>query len=339
MLASIETKTHKNYGAGLLRFHQYCDERKIPETHRMPAPEFLLASFISSWAGKVTTSTAQNWLAGIHFWHTLHGAQWNGHSTLKSATSGLAKLVPASSKRPRRPPVTLEHMHALLRNLDLMNTFDVSVFAVATVAFWSCCRLGELVIDSVNSFNPSWHVTRSAPLHCCTTSTSIPFIILSIPWSKTTHGDGDNITISHIDDPSSPVATINHHLAANMSVPENAPFFAFETASGGWSPMCRSWLVNRCNEIWTITGLPTLSGHCFRIGGADLHQTNSATELLLRGTPPDIVAMQGRWKSRAFLDYWRKIDSILPMFISSSLSDSHLALIQSSMDTFSCRYK
>lgn len=62
-------------------------------------------------------------------------------------------------------------------------------------------------------------------------------------------------------------------------------------------------------------------------------------ELLLRGVPPDVVAVQGRWKSRAFLEYWRKIDSILPLFVTSSFTDSRVAMIQSSMDSFTRRYK
>lgn len=94
MLISIEVKTRENYGAGLLRFHQFCDTRNIPENRRMPAPDFLLASFIASWAGKVATTTAQNWLAGVHFWHNLHGAPWHGSGLLRSATAGLSKMVP-----------------------------------------------------------------------------------------------------------------------------------------------------------------------------------------------------------------------------------------------------
>jgi hypothetical protein len=74
MLVSIETKTRENYGTGLLCFHQYCNSRHIPEARHMPTSDFLLASFIASWAGKVTATTAQNWLAGLHFWHNPHGA-------------------------------------------------------------------------------------------------------------------------------------------------------------------------------------------------------------------------------------------------------------------------
>ncbi|KAG2136340.1 uncharacterized protein EDB93DRAFT_1242404 [Suillus bovinus] len=311
MLISIEVKTHENYGAGLLRFHQYCDSRRILEQLCMPAPDHLLASFIASWARKVASLTIHNWLAGIHFWHNLHGAPWHGRVLLRTATSGLAKVVLPSSKRPCRPPVTLEHMHTLVRLLDLSNAFDVAVLAVTSTAFWSCCRLGELLIDSANSFDSTRHAPRN--------------------WTKTTHGEGTNLIASGVEDPSNLVSAIMHHLSANASVPDSAPFFAFETDQGSWAPMIWTWFVNRCNEIWKIAGLPGLSGHCFRIGGA--------TELLLRETPPDVVAMQGRWKSRAFLEYWRKTDLILPVFITSSFSDSRIAMINSSMNAFSRRYQ
>lgn len=66
--------------------------------------------------------------------------------------------------------------------------------------------------------------------------------------------------------------------------------------------------------------------HAFRIGGA--------TELLLQGVPPDVVATQGRWKSQAFLDYWRQINSILPLFISSSADSTRLLSLNSIMDNF-----
>ncbi|KAG1818951.1 hypothetical protein EV424DRAFT_1323539, partial [Suillus variegatus] len=59
-------------------------------------------------------------------------------------------------------------------------------------------------------------------------------------------------------------------------------------------------------------GHSTMPGHAFRIGGA--------TELLFEGVHPDIVATQGRCKSRAFLDYWRQIESILPLFIATASS-------------------
>jgi hypothetical protein len=158
----------------------------------------------------------------------------------------------------------------------------------------------------------------------------VQYAVFHIPWSKTAHADGEDIVATKIDDITNPFNALVHHLSANVSVPSNAPLFAFETAQG-WSPMTKSWFLTRCNDIWKSADLPVLSGHCFRIGGA--------TELLLRGVPPDMVATQGRWKSKAFLEYWRRIESILPIFISGSFNDSRVSLLRSSMDSYSRRYQ
>lgn len=134
--------------------------------------------------------------------------------------------------------------------------------------------------------------------------------------------------ITDMDDPTSSIPAVKHHLSANANIPGDAPFFAFETNSNssGWAPMTRDWFLARCSEIWIEAGLESRTGHCFRIGGA--------TELLLRGVPPDIVQVLEGWKSQAFLEYWRKIDSILPLFISDSFSSSHLQLVKDSIECF-----
>ncbi|KAG1812021.1 DNA breaking-rejoining enzyme [Suillus variegatus] len=271
----------------------------LVSSHRMPASDNLLALFVAFWAGKTAATMVENWLSGLHFWHNMHSAPWYGHTLLHMSTAGVKKLVPESSKCPQRPPVTLEHMHALYPHLDLSNTFDASVFAVASIAFWSCCRLGELIVN--------W-ITRRSPAN------GVSWSSFPIPWSKTTLGTGAKIILSRVDDISNPVSALNHHISANTIVPPHAPLFAFETASGRWAPM--------------TPGLLQLTGHCFRIGGA--------TELLLRGVPPDVVAVQGCWKSRAFLEHWRKIDSILPLFITSSFADVRVTMVQLSMGSFNC---
>ncbi|KAG1849351.1 DNA breaking-rejoining enzyme [Suillus tomentosus] len=315
MLVSVEVKTRENYGAG-----------------HMPASDHLLASFVASWAKKVAATTVQNWLAGLHFWHNLHSAPWFGHSILRSATAGLTKVVPAWSKHPRRPPITLEHMHALFHGLDLLNKFDTAAFAVACIAFWCCCsRLGEQVVDSLNSFDTIKHVSCSTTIRHHTLPNQIPFTVFHIPWTKTTHGEGADIVASKIDDLTNPVTALNHHLSANSNIPATAPLFAYEMAKGGWMLMTRPWFLTHCNQIWRSAGLLELTGHCFHIG--------SASELLLRGIPPDVVAMQGRWKSCAFLDYWRKIVSILPLFVTSLFSDTCISLVHSSMDLYACHDK
>jgi hypothetical protein len=140
MLASIDLKTRENYGAGLLRFTQYCDPLRLPETSRLPAPEVILSSFIASWAGKVSASTITGWLAGLHFWHSYHGVPWFGSNMLRITTNGAKRLVPTSAKRAKRSPVSLAHMHALVRLLDASDTKDAAILAAACVGFWGVCE-------------------------------------------------------------------------------------------------------------------------------------------------------------------------------------------------------
>jgi hypothetical protein len=65
--------------------------------------------------------------------------------------------------------------------------------------------------------------------------------------------------------------------------------------------------LRRCNAIWSALGYPRTTGHCFRIGGT--------TELLVAGTPTDVVKATGRWSSDSFLRYWRSLDVIAPQHI------------------------
>jgi hypothetical protein len=79
----------------------------------------------------------------------------------RAVKQGVAKLVPDTARRAKRRPVTIEHMHALrVGRVNLSNVFDAAVLALACAAYWSCCRLGELSIPSVGTFNPAKHVSR-----------------------------------------------------------------------------------------------------------------------------------------------------------------------------------
>lgn len=331
-LLSLDEATRSSYGAGLLRFTQFCDSMGVSESDRMPASGLLLAAFAATGCAVISRSCVDPWIAGLHFWHVFHGAVWHGDSSelLAKVKVGVLKMVPPSSIRDKRPPVTIEHMLKLDEMLDLSIAFDAAMWACACVCFWACCRLGELLIPSPNLFNPRKHVSRAATISFKKIAGGPEYATFHIPWTKTTREVGADITVTGIPEPTDPVLTLRHHLQANSSVPLEAPMFAFKTADGGWAPMTKCWFLERVNGIWSAAGMLNIFRHGFRIGGA--------TELLLRGTPPDIVATQGRWKSRAFLEYWRKIKSILPLFISCSFFSSRFNLINESMAAFKAKY-
>ncbi len=182
----LEDGPASNYGAGLLRYHQLCDEYGITEDKRFPAPEYLVAALISKHAGSVQAKTISGWLSGLRFYHTINNVQWCAKDSLliEYAKKGAKKTAPPS--KPPRPPVTHEHMEALVNALDMGNTFDVVVFAVACTAFWGCRRLGELVIPSINTFDPDKHVARGVTIGYREICSGVRYAIFHIPWTKST---------------------------------------------------------------------------------------------------------------------------------------------------------
>lgn len=321
MLRSLDQTTQGNYGSGLLRFTEYCDTHSIPEDNRFPASDELLASFLSSWAGKRADSTVHNWMSGLQFWHHLYGASWLAGPQCAAVIKGIKKMVPEESRRPKRPPVTHHHMTVLERGLDRGNTFDAAVLAMASVAFWSVCRLGELAVKSTAKIDPSLHVHRGCNKGSGMTRNGGRYENFDVPRTKTSPSPVTFSITHYPGEPTCPGRCFLNHLRINGTVPPEAPLFAYITADG-WSPLTADWFMNRCNEIWAKAGLSRITGHSFRIGGA--------TELLLRGVPPEMVKAQGRWSSDAFLRYWRKIEEILPMFL-------HCAAHSFSHDSLSAR--
>ncbi|KIK77123.1 hypothetical protein PAXRUDRAFT_167744, partial [Paxillus rubicundulus Ve08.2h10] len=111
--------------------------------------------------------------------------------------------------------------------------------------------------------------------------------------------------------------------------PTYAPLFSYKTQSG-WKPLTKTLFISCYNDVWVQNSFPSMLGHAFHIGGT--------TELLLQGVNPDIITVQGRWTSWAFLDYWCQVESILPLFISSSININHLQNIDTSMTAFIHHY-
>ncbi|KAJ7253974.1 hypothetical protein C8J57DRAFT_1473757, partial [Mycena rebaudengoi] len=174
--AALGTGSHSNYGGGLAWFHEFCDLEDIPENDRMPASEELIAMFIASWAGRISR---------IRAWHIVHGASWLMDDHLRFIKNGVTNLVPESSTRAPRPPVTIPHISALRENLSLNNTFDSAVLACAECAFFGCNRLGELLPTSHISYDPSKFATRTS-ISFDSDPAGKNFYAIKAPWTKTT---------------------------------------------------------------------------------------------------------------------------------------------------------
>jgi hypothetical protein len=313
LLALLDESIRATYSTSLLRFHQFCNQQKV---------------------GKVSGKTVGNWLSRVHAWHKINLAPWLGGETLSSVQHAVAKLMPSTFVREKRPPATLRHIGALFAGLDLTNSRNAVIMAAASFTFWGCCRLGKLLVPIISRVSNAdkfvWRSTKE-PLTSafCTTESSIAYFHFHIPWTKTTAEDGADISIvRRAGNLLCLLVAICHHIKANASVPANAPLFTFETADG-WSPLTKEAFMQRCNNVVVAAGLPPIFGHSFRIGGA--------TELLLMGTELDVVRVQGRWMSDSFLEYWRKIDEILPLFLAHAQGKERVAVLRKATKPYIAR--
>ena len=222
LLKSVTDDTCTQYGAGLLRFTQFCDQNGIPEGRRMPASYVLLAGFIANASGSVSGKSIRNWLNGLRLWHILNNAEWNGKHKWISSLKRTADKEGVVFKKPLRNPITVEHLRALRRNLDLSIPMHAALWAVAVIAFWACRRLGKLLPKYGSNFNSILHVSRSTRIIFYTVN-GRTVLSLHIPWTKTTGVQGFDLILTATDDDLCPVAAFSNHIAVNIITPSNVP--------------------------------------------------------------------------------------------------------------------
>jgi hypothetical protein len=310
ILAAWAPNTLEKYRLGVARFVYFCTEQRVASEFQLPASEFLLCAFAASSAGVRSGSTIRNDISAVRAWHIVSNVPYFGNLRLNYTLKGVENLTPESSKRPPRPPITLNMLHILYENLNLMDPLDACCWAAAVTAFWGQARLGELLSKCQSKFSPG---TVPTPLNVSHPPGNRDAVKLHLPFTKTKGHRGETIYLCPQFGCSNPSSALSNHLLTNQ-VPPELPLFSYHSSNGLIALTSRK-LVNRCNTIWCTHGLPSCSGHSFRIGGT--------TELLLSNVPPHIVKLLGRWSSDAFLRYWRNLEHIAPMHTSFLTHHTH----------------
>ncbi|KAF6756132.1 hypothetical protein DFP72DRAFT_753325, partial [Ephemerocybe angulata] len=230
MLAMSWTlSTRRTYGAGLLNFHVFCDLQvpPVPESQRAPVSMGLLLEFLSSCAGLYSGSTAKNYVYGVRAWHTTHAVPWRvDELQLSAALTAVEKMTPPSSRRPKRPPVTVDYIEKLAPFFDLTSPFDAAVFAALTTTFWSLARLGEFTVNpDKGPFSPETHVTRSGvSAEDSVGRLGLPVTTFFLPTTKTAQVHGERVQWSRQQGPSDPEAALDAHLVVNNPGPKDHLF-------------------------------------------------------------------------------------------------------------------
>ncbi|KAE9397068.1 DNA breaking-rejoining enzyme [Gymnopus androsaceus JB14] len=306
LLSSTVDDTRQAYGAGLLRFNQFCDAEMIPESSRMPASPTLLGAFVANYIGSGTGKMIWNWLSGLRLWHIYNEAHWHGKEGWLPALTKAADKKGTVFMRPPRGPITNDHLQALRNSLDLSLPRDAAIWAAAVTAFWGCRRLGELLICSLTKFTIEHDVTRSTRISRSSVNNH-RVISIHIPWTKTTGTLGAECLLTETFDNFCHVWAFQNHLRINHSPTELTPLFSYHLDNNTWSPLLKSNFLSFTTFIFKNSGLENVFGHSYRIGGS--------LKLLLDGVAPEIIMKLGGWTSLCFLIYWRRLEQVLPAAI------------------------
>ncbi|KAJ3772575.1 hypothetical protein FB446DRAFT_703769 [Lentinula raphanica] len=296
---SVSRKTRHRRFNDVVKFLDWAHLQGLAIPDVLPASENTLCNYAASFAGTVSGSTVKSKISSLKSWTVLEGHAWLGGARLKKVLSGVDRATPPSSLRPKRHPVLPKHLRLLHDDLSAESGLDVCVAAAAKVMMYGQLRSGEVLPTNsdVRRYDSSKMPLgrHLGPLNASGSRS------LFLPSTKTCQNRGDEALIPVQNGRSDPVQALQDHFAVN-NINDSDPLFSYLDSNSVRRVLTVKVLLHRCNDIWKRHGLPVMSGHCFRIGGT--------THYLLSGVNPDVVKVFGRWKSSAFLTYWRHLESL-----------------------------
>ncbi|KAJ7283379.1 hypothetical protein C8J57DRAFT_1054554 [Mycena rebaudengoi] len=332
MASRASLKDTTSYGSGLRKFHLFCDIFTIPESKRLPASFETLHSF-APWAASdpdsldpeiiantpfetVSGKTVRKYLAAIRAWHLAQG--WppplsdEDLNRIDWSIRGLENLQKGKRTRPLRPPITIPMLRALHTTLNLNDSFDACVWAMASCAFWGMMRFGEVSVKTRNSFNGAKHLKREDFCEGLDHDGK-SYGRLDLPDAKTAQpGEIQHVYIvAHTSDLKDlcPIDAL-HNLARVVPAGPKDPLFSWRDKKGDIRPMVKQRALDRINAILGAWGWGTAFGHSFRIGGASFY--------LAQKVNPEVIRMCGRWKSLAYEAYIRALELSISRHIGSA---------------------
>jgi len=313
----VGLKTLKAYGGTIIRFLDFCEKQKIPLGKRFPTDPKVMDMFLSSFATKVRADTVRKYADAFKMWHTINRQPFPlSSAALKTTIKGLRAVQPAG--RSQRPPATYKDLIALHEDLDQSDPPNICLFAAATTAFFAMARSGDVTIPDRDAFDPEKHANGSSISFFPATRDFPEYATIKLPFDKVLEKEGDTlIIVSQSMDPRiDPIAALRKHIEVNSPSPSDFLFSSIPRSTykgtAARYPLTKDHFMNTTNDVLRKRGRRLLSGHSWRIGGA--------TQYLLAGVHPDFIKVVGRWRSDAFLVYWRNIKIIA----AKNLSDAAL---------------
>ena len=308
MVHAWEEDTRVSYGAGLLMWHCFCDEKGVPEESRAPATQVLLSAFVAHMAAAYSGKTIAGYLNGVRAWHILHGLQCAlEKKEMDTMLRAADKLTPSSLKRKKRQPYTPEFIATVQAHLDLEKPLDAAVYACLTTCFYASARLGEFTTRTLGNFSRSTHIT---PLHLSYDQdrNGLQVTVLHLPRTKAAGNEGKDVYWATQEGDTDPTEALAQHLRINQ--PSNSSHLFAYKAANTRRALTKSKFLERVGDAACAAGLEPLQGHGIRIG--------STLEYLLRGVPFDVMKAKGRWAGDSFQLYLRKHAVVIAPYIQAT---------------------
>ncbi|KIJ41366.1 hypothetical protein M422DRAFT_172422 [Sphaerobolus stellatus SS14] len=296
-----------SYGAGLRKFHIFCDVFSIPEMDRLPASFAILHSF-ALWAAAdpesisadltketplepISVTSVKKYLSAIRAWHIVQG--WP-----PPLSQDDQDRITGHHSRPPRPGITIRMLKAIKLSITLDKPYGACIWAICLCMFWGMMHAGEAMVIAQKDFNGKLHLKRSDIFFDKDTDGKL-YACLDLPSAKTARpGRTKSVFITEQGD-LCPIAALRNLFTV---VPARAsdPLFCWRDEKGGIRPMVKQMALKCINDILNRWGWGTTFGHSFRIGGASYY--------LAQKVDPEIIRIAGRWRSMAYETYIRAFE-------------------------------
>ena len=260
----------------------------------LPTSEQLLILFVAELSLRVCHSTARTYLAAVRHMHISrgYGDPLKGCPRLELVLRGLKRQRPRvqDNRLPITPWILLQIKKVLSREPGKWD--NILLWAACCLGFFAFLRSGEFTVQSMQQFDPSWHLT---PRDISVDSIENPSILkIHLKGSKTDQTKvGLDLYIGRTQNEVCPVAAILAYLALRGQ--DEGPLFMLSDGR----PLSRQLLVHNLRSVLAEANVDCArySGHSFRIG--------AATTAIARGISESTVQTLGRWASDSFKRYIR----------------------------------
>ncbi|KAG2345619.1 hypothetical protein BDR05DRAFT_998232 [Suillus weaverae] len=212
-------------------------------------------------------------------------------------------LTPASAKRSKREPYTIDMIVAIHKQLNLSHPLDTAVFACLTTSFFATAHAGEFTIPRLDAFNPAIHVKPSnvSDTH---DRQNLHMKTFFLPRTKSAL-EGEEVSWAKQTGPADLEEAFTNHLRINEPPLDNA-LFAYRH-NDSYHPLTKAKFLQRLTSAMKAAGRQPVSSHGIWIG--------STLKYLLRNVPFDVVKIKGCWSSDTFLAYLRHHAQILAPYM------------------------